>query len=270
MTVNDLVILMLQISALLVAVGFVGMLVFMIAKKTKLSGICAAVMSIGVIAFVSVVFFMSSRTPEQNNRPIGENGSGAKEISISEAMISAGYTKENAEEIQFVFESVGIVSVEIYGEVQADPNEGLVAMSCYPNGHVDDKYRFICTTDNGAVIYVGFLGETLYDAEDGGVKNTYGEIHIPETDVTPQMKTVLSQRAETAAQGLSNFPDTVKVNGLTLQYAREDNLYSVSCEFSCKNAFGVKTVHHLKLICEVSEDGTQIRTNEVYLDGVRK
>ena len=33
MTVNDLAILMLQISALLVAVGFVGMLVFMIAKK---------------------------------------------------------------------------------------------------------------------------------------------------------------------------------------------------------------------------------------------
>jgi hypothetical protein len=89
------------------------------------------------------------------------------------------------------------------------------------------------------------------------------------TEIDLWMKSELTDFIKKSAKEISSFPATVRIKYWTLEFAREDNFYEVSCVYSSKNALGLSLERELKMFCEVIEDGTMIRANEVYLDGKR-
>lgn len=115
------------------------------------------------------------------------------------------------------------------------------------------------------VLILVMSGNTPEDVISGETEMTTET--TPETEIDIWMKSELTDFITKSAKEISTFPATVKIKYWTLDFAREGNFYEVSCVYSSKNALGLSLERELKMFCEVIEDGTMIRANEVYLDG---
>lgn len=157
---------------------------------------------------------------------------------ITEIFMEIGYTVDHATEMQYILNTVGIDSIEIYfttGEAET----GLNAMSCYANGSTDDSSRFTITTDNGVVFYVGYLGEDLYDPEQGGFLKKYSEVHVPETEVDLDTFTTLQCMAEVEVKSCLSHPSSADFHTFSWRVGRSDDNYKIIGKVSAKNSFGV-------------------------------
>lgn len=159
---------------------------------------------------------------------------------ISETFMEIGYTVEHATEMQYILNTVGINSIEIYFST-GEAETGLNAMSCYANGSTDDSSRFTITTDNGIVFYVGYLGEDLYDPEQGGFLKKYSEVHVPETEVDLDTFTTLQYMAEVEVESCFSHPSSADFHTFSWRVGRSDDNYKIIGKVSAKNSFGVES-----------------------------
>ena len=71
-------------------------------------------------------------------------------------LIKAGYSLEHATKIAEILSGVGIESIKI-DAMTGDPEKGLNAVMCYPNGLKERDKRFRFTTEDGVVFNAGFF-----------------------------------------------------------------------------------------------------------------
>ena len=84
--------------------------------------------------------------------------------------------------------------------------------------------------------------------------------------VSPEAEMILVQMTEDVAKQISNYPATVDFNTFAWGFWRNERVYAVQGIFTCTNAFGVEEEYTLRLICEASDDYSQISVKEVYLN----
>lgn len=161
------------------------------------------------------------------------------DTAISDVLMGAGYTAEHATEMQYILNTVGIDSIEIYG-MTGEAEVGLNAMSCFANGSEERSSRFTVTTDNGVVFYVGFLGEDLYDSEQGGFLKKYTDVHIPETEVDSDTFVTLQYLAEIEVESCLTHPSSADFQTFSWRVGRSDDNYKIIGKVSAKNSFGVE------------------------------
>ncbi len=156
-----------------------------------------------------------------------------------DTLMTAGYTLEQASEIQKILNTVGIKSIEIES-MTGKATEGLNAVVCYPNGLTDRNRRFHFTTDNGVLFYAGFLNEDLYDCEKGGYLKSYGDVHVPETKVDMSTYSKLQMLATETVKSYLKYPSSSVFDAFAWGVGRSDDKYKIQGKVSAKNAFGVK------------------------------
>lgn len=154
-------------------------------------------------------------------------------------LTTAGYTLEQASEIQKILNTVGIKSIEIES-MTGKATEGLNAVVCYPNGLKDRNRRFHFTTNNGTLFYAGFLNEDLYDSEKGGYLKSYGDVHVPETKIDIDTYNRLQMLATETIKTYLKYPSSSDFDNLAWGIGRSDNKYKIQGKVSAKNGFGVK------------------------------
>lgn len=162
------------------------------------------------------------------------------DAAISDVLLGVGYTVEHATEIQYILNTVGINSIEIYG-MTGEAEVGLNAMSCFANGSDERSSRFTVTTDNGVVFYVGFLGEDLYDSERGGFLKKYTDVHIPETEVDSDTFATLQYMAEIEVESCLTYPSSADFQTFSWRVGRSDDNYKISGRVNAQNAFGMES-----------------------------
>lgn len=87
------------------------------------------------------------------------------------------------------------------------------------------------------------------------------------TEVSSEAEMILMMMTEDVAKQIVNYPATIDFNAFAWGFWRNDHVYAVQGIFTCTNAFGVKEEYTLRLICEASDDYSQISAKEVYLNG---
>ena len=188
------------------------------------------------------------------------------EFSIARVAEAAGYSVEHASKIQEVLNAVGIESIQIE-EMTGEAESGLNAVVCFPNGYSDRDRRLHFTTENGVIFYVGFSGEDLYDAENGGYLKNYGDVHIPEKEVSLEVYEQLCALAEREVRNVLNYPDSADFSMLDWGIGRSDDQYQVIGKVTAKNGFGVKQESPFSVWFISTESGYNVEG--VALDGVR-
>lgn len=154
-------------------------------------------------------------------------------------LTDAGYTLEQASDIQKILNTIGIISIEIEN-MTGKANEGLNAVVCYPNGLEERNRRFSFTTDNGVLFYAGFLDEDLYDSESGGYLKSYEDVYVPETEIDLETYTKLQVLAIDNVKIYLNHPSSADFNNFAWGVGRSDDKYKIQGEVTAENSFGVK------------------------------
>lgn len=163
------------------------------------------------------------------------------EISTSmiETLVQAGYSVEQASEIQKILNTVSITSITIEN-MTGKADSGLNAVVCYPNGYTERNRRFYFTTEDGVLFYAGFLNEDLYDAEKGGFLKSYTDVHVPETKITLETYDKLRGLAEEAVKSYLNYPSSADFGAFDWGIGRSNDKYKIQGKVSAQNGFGVE------------------------------
>lgn len=161
------------------------------------------------------------------------------ESDVTEALMSAGYSAEQASEMQKIFNTLGINSIEIEN-MTGEAQKGLNAVVCYPNGYTDRNKRFSFTTEDGVLFYAGYKGEDLYDADQGGYLKSYDDVYVPETKVDMETYTKLQALAETEVKKYLNHPDTADFDLLSWGVGRSDDKYKIIGSLKAQNSLGAE------------------------------
>ena len=158
---------------------------------------------------------------------------------MMKVLTDAGYTFEQASDIQKILNTIGIQSIRIY-KMTGVATKGLNAVICYPNGLTEQSSRFNFTTDNGILFYAGFLGDDLYDSELGGYLKSYEDVHIPETKIDIDTYDKLLILAIDNVKNYLNHPSSASFNNFAWGIGRSDDKYKIIGEVEAQNSFGVK------------------------------
>jgi len=225
------------------------------AKKSVVVVMCFVIVMITVWC-VSLVLSDSSTNTNSESEASAQD--------ISELLVLSGYNNKQAEKIEKVLFDLGINSIEIVF-MSGDPQNGLNAVNCYPNGSDDDVHRFNFTTEDGDLLYVGFLDEDLYDSENGGIIKRYDEVHIPEDEVSYEAELSLMMAAEDVITKYLNYPATADFHTMSWRFARSDDKYSASGTVSAQNAFGVEDEMPFSVYFELVNG--KLKIEKVSLDG---
>ena len=153
-------------------------------------------------------------------------------------LMDMGYTVEQATEIQYILNSVGVTSIRLYG-MTGEAQNGLNSVVCYPNGWSDDDHRFYFTTEDGVLFYAGFLSEDLYDSEAGGFLKKIQDVHIPETKCDTDTFIKLQIMAEDAVKLYLTHPSSADFDLFSWGIGRSDDHYKISGSVNASNSFGV-------------------------------
>lgn len=199
-------------------------------KRNIVAVICLVVVMSAVCGIILVLSDSSINKESESEKSAQD---------VSELLVLSGYNNEQAEKIEKVLCDLGINSIEIFF-MSGEPQSGLNAVSCYPNGSSDDDHRFTFTTEDGDLFYVGFLDEDLYDSENGGILKRYNEVHIPEDEVNYEAELSLIMAAEDVIKKYLNYPATADFHTMSWRFARSDDKYSAAGTVSAQNAFGVE------------------------------
>ncbi len=158
---------------------------------------------------------------------------------ITDTLIEAGYSIEHATAIQEILNTIGVDSIEIEN-MTGEPESGLNAVVCYPNGFTDRDRRFYFTTEDGKMFYAGFLDEDLYDSDKGGYLKNYNDVHVPKKKVSVEVFAELQLLSEDIVKQYLNYPETADFDVLSYSVARSDNKYQITGSVNAKNGFGVE------------------------------
>ena len=185
---------------------------------------------------------------------------------IMKVLTEAGYTLEQAGDIQKILNTIGIQSIGIY-KMTGVATEGLNAVICYPNGLTEHNSRFTFTTDNGVLFYAGFLNEDLYDSESGGYLKSYEDVHVPETEIDVDTYTKLQDLAINNVKIYLNHPSSAKYNNFAWGVGRSDDKYKIIGEVTAQNSFGVEDDLFFSVYFIHSDDKFLIEG--IFIDGIR-
>lgn len=164
---------------------------------------------------------------------------GQIDTEITDVLLEGGYSLEHASMIQEILNTVGIESIEIEN-MTGDAEEGLNSVVCYPNDYTDRDRRFYFTTEDGVLFYAGFGDEDLYDNEKGGYLKDYGDVHVPEKEVTLEVYEKLRSLAAEEVKNCLNYPDTADFGSLNWGIGRSDDNYQIVGSVTAKNGLGVE------------------------------
>lgn len=182
--------------------------------------------------------------------------------SVSTALIEVGYSSEQGKEIEKILNTIGVSSIQIE-TMTGEATQGLNAVVAYPNGHIDKNRKFMFTTENGVLFYAGFKGEDLYDSDKGGFLKSYGEVHVPKTDMTENQKQELLDLTESVLDDYFKYIPYYDAWG----FARQDDNYMVQCEAYAKNDLNVKDWVRVKVWYEKNDNAYKMTGVEI--DGVQ-
>ena len=164
---------------------------------------------------------------------------GQIDTKITDVLIESGYSLEHASMIQEILNMVGIESIEIES-MTGQAEEGLNSVVCYPNDYTDRDRRFYFTTEDGVLFYAGFGDEDLYDSEKGGYLKDYGDVHVPEKEVTLEVYEKLRSLATEEVKNCLNYPNTADFGSLNWGIGRSDDNYQIVGSVTAKNGLGVE------------------------------
>lgn len=179
---------------------------------------------------------------------------------IREKLVSFGFTEDEAVSVRDVLLKCGIN--DITNAKATDPSatiDGLIAF----RWEMDDKRTVWFTVDNREVIYIGLNGVDVYDKDKGGFLISVDDVHVPESDVSLNVRDTLIGKTESV---LSSY----FVNALWYDawgVARSDDQYMVQCEVYAQNKLGIKDWVVAKVWYEY--DGSEYNVTAVVIDGKR-
>ena len=185
---------------------------------------------------------------------------------ITSTLTEIGYSIEHASEIQEVLNTVGIENIEIES-MTGQAEDGLNAVVCYPNGYTDRDRRFYFTTEDGVIFYAGFSGDDLYDSNMGGYLKSYGDVHVPEKEVTIEVYEKLQTLAIEEVKSCLTHPDSADFGLLDWGIGRSDNNYQIIGKVTAENGIGVE--EEVPFSVWFVAEGDDFLTEGVALDGIR-
>lgn len=179
---------------------------------------------------------------------------------IVEKLCSFGFTEAEAQEIRKIFLQCGIT--DISDAQPTDPDATIDGLISYQ--YVIDKDRTVWfTIENRELFYIAQNGVDVYDTSKGGFLININDIHIPESDISVNVRITLQDLTEGVLDGYF-------VNALYYDawgFARSDDNYMVQCEVKASNKLGVKDWIKAKVWFEY--DGENYNVTGVVIDGVR-
>ncbi len=181
-------------------------------------------------------------------------------------LMSAGYSLEHASQIQEILNAVGIESIKIEN-MSGKAEDGLNAVICFPNGYSDRDRRFYFTTDGGVLFYAGFLDEDLYDSDKGGYLKSYGDVHVPETDIDLETYEELRELAISAVEGCLTVPGSASFSQTAWGVGRSDDHYQIIGRVTADNMYGVS--REIPFSVWFASESGEFVVEGVALDGVR-
>ena len=179
---------------------------------------------------------------------------------IRDKLLSFGFTEEEASEVREILLKCGIGDIE-----NAEPTDknatidGLIAF----RWEMDDKRTVWFTVDNRKVFYIGLNGVDVYDRDKGGFLINVNEVHIPESDVSLNVRNTLTDRTESVLERY--FVNSLWYDAWGV--ARSDDKYMVQCEVYAQNKIGAKDWVVAKVWYEY--DGSEYNVTAVVIDGKR-
>ena len=159
--------------------------------------------------------------------------------SITTTLLQSGYSLEHASRIQKILNQLGITDI-VVENMTGNPEDGLNAVVCYPNGYTDRNRRFFFTTENGILFYAGFSDEDLYDSTQGGYLKSYNDVHVPETEIFISTYDLLRELAENDVKNCLQNPQTADFGAFDWGIGRSDDKYQLIGKVTAENYFGEK------------------------------
>lgn len=188
------------------------------------------------------------------------------DTSLVATLTEFGYSLEHATQIAEILNAIGIESLTLYS-MTGEPESGLNAVVCYPNGYTERDKRFTFTTEDGVVFYAGFLNETLYDIEEGGYLKKYSDVHIPEKTVDMETYTTLQSMAEIEVKKYLKYPSSASFGLLDWGVGRSDDDYKIIGRVTAQNALGMEDEISFSVWFKKADGGFTVEA--VALDGQR-
>jgi len=149
-----------------------------------------------------------------------------------------GFTVQEATSIYNIFIKIGISKLS---NVQLGAGTGIDNLQAFVGiANNDKKKKFYFTVEKRNMIYAGFLDETLFDIDKGGVLKSINDVHIPKTDIDLDTYSKLQVLSQNLVKQYLKYPSTAKFpiyDGWGV--GRRDNNYQVSGKVTAKNGFGV-------------------------------
>ena len=175
-------------------------------------------------------------------------------------LCSFGFTETEAYEIREIFLKCGLTNIDNAEPTNANATiDGLITYRVI----IDDKRTAWFTIDNRKVYYIGLNGTDVYDSNKGGFLINIDDVHIPESEITYEVKDELTLKTRLLLE-----PYFVKALRFSeFAFGRSDNNYVVRCKVYAENRMGFKDTVMAFVYYEY--DGTKFNVTAISIDGVR-
>lgn len=157
--------------------------------------------------------------------------------------------------------SCGINVEEISHYEKQDDWENGESYTFYYDGNTHSVYLL----DNGEVSSINYMRDPDFKLYENG----YESLNIADFQLDSVTHISLKSASEAVIEESVEYPETLNFDWWTTgSCTRYYDYYIISAEFTCKNAYGVKSRHVFRIDATVTEDGSDLVYYE--LDGVVK
>ena len=175
-------------------------------------------------------------------------------------LVALGFTQEEAAKYREVFLKCNVTSIK-----GAEPTSSTATINdliCY-RIVMDDKRTLIFTIDKRELFYIALNGTDVYDTSKGGFLISIDEVHIPESEISYDVKSELGVKTQSILE-----PYFVKAKRFSnFAYGRSDDNYVVRCEVYAENRMGVKDT--IMAFVYYEYNGNEFKVTAISIDGVR-
>lgn len=131
------------------------------------------------------------------------------------------------------------------------------------NFYYNDIMHTVYFIDSGEVNSINYGGNNDIKLYEYG----YESLNINDFNISSEIYATLQVASENVVKGNLNFPDTADFDWFTKGFCkRYYNYYVIGCEFTAKNAFGIKQSHSFIIHATINENNSDFVYYE--LDGV--